>query len=341
MCSHTPADAVAVESAQGACSLVQPLVSVIIPTHNRPAETRRAVLSALAQTERKIEIIVIDDGSSNPQELQDALTDLADPRLVLKLLSPNRGANHARNHGVAISRALYVAFLDSDDEWLPTKLECQLAQLRTAEQPTVSFCRFRTVIDQSRESDEPAQPRRAPARGERIDEYLFCRRGGIVTPSIVMRRDLALAHPFDERLKRHQDFAFILKLAAAGVNFDMVDESLVIVHWETLYETRRHINLEASRQFLREYASYMSLAARACFWARCAVIPLLCDNRRRDALRAAMSEPKLTLYLLGWPRIGIMMFFGFIGVNPLALAGLKRRIFRFGRRQSPRSRSPA
>jgi hypothetical protein len=143
-----------------------------------------------------------------------------------------------------------------------------------------------------------------------------------------MRRELALAHPFDERLKRHQDSAFILKLASAGVDFEMVDEALVTVHWETLHETRRHINLEASRHFLREYASLMSPAARACFWAQNAVIPLLCDNRRRDALRAAMSEPKLTLYALGWPRIGIMLCLGFIGINPLKLGDLKRKVVR-------------
>jgi glycosyltransferase involved in cell wall biosynthesis len=328
MCSHTPADAVAVESAQGACSVVQPLVSVIIPTHNRPAETRRAVLSALAQTERRIEILVIDDGSRDPEALQVALGDLRDTRLALTLLSPNRGANHARNHGVAISRAPYVAFLDSDDEWLPTKLECQLAQLSKANRPTVSFCRFKAITDAAGRANEPAQPLRPPFGGERIDEYLFCRRGGIVTPSIVMRRELALAHPFDERLKRHQDFAFILKLASAGVKFEMLDEALVTVHWETLLATRRHINLEASREFLREYASYMSLAARACFWARCAVIPLLCDNRRRDALHAALSEPKIALCTLAWPRVAIMVFLGLIGINPLKLADLKRKVVR-------------
>jgi hypothetical protein len=149
-----------------------------------------------------------------------------------------------------------------------------------------------------------------------------------------MRRDLALAHPFDERLKRHQDFAFILKLASAGINFAMVDEALVTVHWETLHETRRHINLEATRQFLREYASLMSPAARACFWVRCAVIPLLCDNRRRDALHAALSEPQLAFFILRWPRIAIMMLLGLIGINPLALADLKRKVMRLCRRNS-------
>ncbi len=134
-------------------------MTVLIPTHNRPTETRRAVLSTLAQTERRIEILVIDDGSRNPKSLQAALSDLRDSRLVLTLLRPNRGANHARNHGVAISRATFVAFLDSDDEWLPAKLECQLPQASTANKPTVSFCRFKTITNATGRPNEPAQPR--------------------------------------------------------------------------------------------------------------------------------------------------------------------------------------
>jgi len=134
-------------------------MTVIIPPHNRPTETRRAVLSTLAETERRIEILVIDDGSRNPKSLQAALSYPRDSKLVLTLLSPNRGANHARNHGVAISRATFVAFLDSDDEWLPTKLKCQLAQASTANKPTVSFCRFKTTTNATVRPIEPAPPR--------------------------------------------------------------------------------------------------------------------------------------------------------------------------------------
>jgi glycosyltransferase involved in cell wall biosynthesis len=102
---------------------VVPAVSVIIPTHNRWPMIAEAVESVLAQSFRALELIVIDDGSSDGTV--DRLQKYA---ASLRLISQERrGVAAARNYGVRSAQGRYVAFLDSDDLWLSDKLEIQTA----------------------------------------------------------------------------------------------------------------------------------------------------------------------------------------------------------------------
>ena len=102
-----------------------PEVSVIIPTFNRAHLIREALQSVFAQTFRGYEVIVVDDGSTD--NTQEVLTPyLSRIRYVRQ---ENQGASLARNRGILLSQAPYVAFLDSDDKWTPEKLERQVAYL--------------------------------------------------------------------------------------------------------------------------------------------------------------------------------------------------------------------
>jgi glycosyltransferase involved in cell wall biosynthesis len=105
-------------------NLSEPSVSVIIPTYNRQHMVDRALGSVLNQTYRDVEVIVVDDCSSDDTEQVIARID--DTRIRYMRHEINRGAPAARNSGFAAARGMYVAFLDSDDEWLPEKLEKQL-----------------------------------------------------------------------------------------------------------------------------------------------------------------------------------------------------------------------
>jgi glycosyltransferase involved in cell wall biosynthesis len=111
-------------NAAAAVLAVTPKVSVVIPVLNRPVAIRRAIESVLAQTLQDFEVIVVDDGSTDGTVA--AVQSFADRRIRLIRHDRRRGGSAARNTGIRASSAPYVAFLDSDDEWLPTKLERQL-----------------------------------------------------------------------------------------------------------------------------------------------------------------------------------------------------------------------
>src|SRR5438093_4604419 len=97
----------------------QPLVTVIVPAYNAAATSARALESALAQTYRQIEVIVIDDASNDATS--EIVAAYRDERIRLLRLPRNQGESGAMNEGIANARGEYVAFLDADDEWLPTK----------------------------------------------------------------------------------------------------------------------------------------------------------------------------------------------------------------------------
>jgi glycosyltransferase involved in cell wall biosynthesis len=102
-------------------------VSVIIPVYNRPAELRRAIRSVLAQSYADFELIVVDDASS--ENIAAVVEDIGDSRVRLIHKTVNQGAASARNTGIEAATGRWVAFLDSDDEWLPHKLERQVERL--------------------------------------------------------------------------------------------------------------------------------------------------------------------------------------------------------------------
>src|SRR5262245_45660701 len=101
-------------------SLAQtPLVSVVLPSFNHAPFVDQAVRSVLAQTIADLDLIVVDDGSTD--DTADVVASVADPRLTLIRLPVNR-ARHSRNLGIHRARGRYVAFQNSDDVWLPGKL---------------------------------------------------------------------------------------------------------------------------------------------------------------------------------------------------------------------------
>ena len=105
--------------------LTKPLVSVIIPTYNRASFLARAIESVLKQTYKNFEIIVVDDGSTdNTKEILEPLKDK-----IKYILTENKGPAHARNTGMQVANGKYIAFLDSDDAYLPIKLESQVSFL--------------------------------------------------------------------------------------------------------------------------------------------------------------------------------------------------------------------
>ena len=248
-----------------------PLVSVVVPTYDRPQLVVRAVRSVLAQTLEAIEVIVVQDGP-NGSTVQ-ALAQIEDPRLNVHVLAENVGTAAASNAGVARARAQWIAFLDDDDEFLPQKLELQLlAAQRSSHRYPIVLCR---IIGRTKSGDR-VWPRRGPAPGEPISEWLFCRKspffgeGLMQSDMIFAHRDLLQAVPLGDDLHEHDDIDWALRAVAvpgAGVEFPPTAEPLAIWY---LDENRPRMSLEtdwryslswaqARRQWLtpRAYASFL------------------------------------------------------------------------------------
>ena len=206
-------------------------VSTVIPTRNRPDMVTRAVRSALAQSLQDCEVIVVLDG---PDQRTTEALQINDPRLRVVQLPESSGACHARNIGVLEARGEWVAFLDDDDEWLPTKLEKQLhiAECSSFANPIVS-CRFFARTPKG----EYRWPRRTPELHEAASEYLFGRRSLVrgeaflSCSTLLARRQLFLDVPFSKKLYRHQDADWILRSTArSDVGLEFIPEPLVIYY---------------------------------------------------------------------------------------------------------------
>jgi len=212
---------------------VSPVVTVVIPTRNRPALVMRAVKSALEQTLVDIEVIVVVDGPD--PETVDALTANRDIRLHTISLPVSIGGSGARNVGVQKGCGDFVALLDDDDEWAAGKLAAQLAAAR-ASKDTFPVITSRLIA--RRPDGDEIWPQRQMHEGEAMSEYLFCREnsfrqgeGFIQTSTLFIPRELMLRVPFESGLPRHQDWDWLIRAAVyPGVRILSVWEALVIYH---------------------------------------------------------------------------------------------------------------
>jgi len=184
-----------------------PLVAVIIPTFNRAALLERAVQSVLHQTFRDFELVVVDDGSTdNTAELP--VFKNPDPRLCSIRLPENRGVSAARNAGVKATTAPWLAFLDSDDEWLPEKLEKQVRW--TQLHPDMYIVQTREIWIRHGRRVNP------PKTHEKIEGDLFAaslERCMITPSSVMLRRTLfELAGGFNESFQACEDYDLWLRI---------------------------------------------------------------------------------------------------------------------------------
>ncbi len=181
-------------------------VSVIIPTYNRAAWVTEAVASVLAQTWRDFELIVVDDGSTDAtQEVLAAFHG----QLKVLCLEGRRGVSAARNLGAAAARGEWLAFLDSDDLWLPEKLARQVEYFK--EHPDLMICQTEEVWVRNGVRVNPPDTHRKTGGAIFLQSLSRC----LVSPSAVMlhRRLFAEMGGFDETLPAAEDYDLWLRVA--------------------------------------------------------------------------------------------------------------------------------
>lgn len=202
----------------------RPLVSVVIPTRDRPALLARAIASVQAQTVSDLEVIVVDDGSTT--DVSTVAPAAGDLRLRYRRHPAPRGAAAARNTGLAAARGAFVAFLDDDDVWLPEKIERQLACF-AADGPHVGVVHCGSLKYSDITHRVIAE---SPARSLRDGVVDFLRSTHFGTSVPLIRREcFEVAGGFDESLPGTQDRDLWIRLAR-HFRFDCVPDVLVEHH---------------------------------------------------------------------------------------------------------------
>lgn len=201
------------------------LVSVIIPSYNREKTIVRAVESVLKQTYPNIEIIVVDDCSTDNtiEILKDKYSN--NRRIKIEQLSVNSGACVARNKGISLSKGAYIAFLDSDDEFYPDKIQKQINQLKLT---NADLC----VSDYDRINQKGYKKTVLvkEGTGEKLyNDLLFC--NFITTGTLLGKGECFRVEKFDEELPRYQDWELVLRLCRK-YQFCMLHEATMLQEFQ-------------------------------------------------------------------------------------------------------------
>jgi glycosyltransferase involved in cell wall biosynthesis len=208
-------------------NLESPIVSAVIPTRNRPGLVVRAAVSALEQSFRRLEVIVVVDGPD--QATLQALRAIPDARLRVIALEESVGGAEARNVGARSASGQWIALLDDDDEWFQSKIEKQLeAALSSTGGRVLVVSQF---IECSPAREDVVRPRRLPRPGERICEYMFDFLCYFQTSTFFCSRELFLEIPFRKELKSFQDIDWFLRVNSdPEIQLEVVAEPLSVYY---------------------------------------------------------------------------------------------------------------
>jgi glycosyltransferase involved in cell wall biosynthesis len=203
---------------------MNPRISVVIPAHNCAPYINACVSSVLDQTISDLEVIVVDDGSNDGTVHE--LGRRSDPRLVVMRSSTNQGVSRATNAGIERARGEYLAALAADDLWLPTKLERQVEYLSANRDIDASYTWIQHI---DRDGTRLPTIERNDLGANPVETLLTSRRIKLACTLLMRRSVLNRTALLDPRLRTHEDWEYLLRLALAGVRFGGVAEALTLV----------------------------------------------------------------------------------------------------------------
>jgi glycosyltransferase involved in cell wall biosynthesis len=222
-----------------------PKVSIILPTFNRLQYLRTAVDSVFAQTLQEWELIIADDGSDG--ETAGYLAELAEsPRVQVLSLVHSGNPAAVRNAALRVARGEYVAFLDSDDAWLPAKLEVQLAAHASCDARRWSYTALARIDDGGKPMRDGLGLSWVPYEGA-IFEQLLTLAAAVATPSVIVdRRFLEEIGGFDEGQQFFEDYDLWLRLSLLS-DVTVINEPLVLVRNHREHYSADRIRVYESR----------------------------------------------------------------------------------------------
>lgn len=276
-----------------------PLVSVVLPTHNRATFLRHAINSVLEQTERNIELIVVDDASIDGTS--DLLNQLVNSDCRIKILrnSESLGGGGARNVGIAASSGEWIAFLDDDDEWVETKLRCQLDKLNACPSAVACSCNFQQYF-----SSGASKIVRLP---ENVTLHQLLRGSvlGGASMCLCSREILSRIGGFDTKFKSGQDWDLWVRLRQEG-NIAVCNE--VLVKYQAHDGLRITNNMRSqylgARRFYFKYRHQMDRSLRRYRVSYCCfIMSRQFDRSLRSRFRYLILSLRHSPLLVGVPYV--------------------------------------
>lgn len=200
-------------------SMIEPLISVILPVYNGERFLRETIESVLNQTYKNFEFIIINDGSTDSSK--EITSSYEDNRIVHLNLEQNRGVSNARNMGIALSKGEYIAFCDADDLCVPERLQCQLDYLLS--HPTVDVCGSAYIIFSENGEEGLIQPLQTD---QEIKEYFF--KGNCMgQPTIMGKAAVFREYQYNPELEASEDYDLWARMGAGGVIFANLSSPLI------------------------------------------------------------------------------------------------------------------
>lgn len=200
---------------------------MVIPVYNGAGTISRAVRSVLDQTAGELELIIVNDGSSD--DLDGQLVRFEDSRIRLIRTPQRRGVANARNKGIAEATGEFIAFLDSDDEWMPNKLEVQLASMRAEPEHVLASCTGYLMRRSPNDFGISWRPSRQSYRYGDMVSGCFLSPGSTM---MVRRSHFEKAGMFNETLARLEDWDWLLRSAKIA-QIHALPQALACIHRST------------------------------------------------------------------------------------------------------------
>jgi glycosyltransferase involved in cell wall biosynthesis len=292
-----------------------PRIAVIMPAYNRAATIRHSIDSVLAQTEPDFELVIVDDGSTDGTA--DVIAAIADPRIKLLIQPRNMGGNAARNRGIRESTAALVSFIDSDDQFLPHKLEAIISYFGANPGVEAVIDSFELQYPETKGGKLAKRINADLTSSESVEAGIFDRTIYKATPAISARRSaLERIAGFDETLRRRQDMDLALRLAEKA-EIRTISQVLWRKHWSpSAISAKQETFLPALLEICERHPQYIS------------------NPRHRKGLSRDVARHLLRLIAQGKPVIALKHTrtlankFGTASTMKLVLSGLWEMIKR-------------
>lgn len=270
------------------------LVSVVIPTYNRSSLIKNTIDSVLNQTYENFELIIVDDASTDNTE--EIIRKYEDVRIRFIKLEENSQGTKPRNIGIQQSKGEYIALLDSDDEWLPTKLEKQVEFLQKFNDDRM-VCFTDLVLKEKKKTTYSSN--RKLNKDDNILEYILLEGNWVQTSTYMFSSRMGKETLFSPSLKKHQDWDFCLRLSKNGAKFVDLPEHLAVYYLDErdgrIGNNNKYLQ---SLNWIESVKDSVSEKVRQAFLIKVVTKPLIFNKQRKRAL---------SIYLEAWKNNVINM----------------------------------